>query len=66
MLFLQMFVMAYGLFFLKIKQARLTFMFVCVGRLSVLFRYELVFVASVQIQASLSDFATVVCVVIWA
>lgn len=60
MLFLQMFVMAYGLFFLKIKQARLTFTFVCVGRLSILFRYELDFVASVQIQASFSEFVTVV------
>lgn len=45
--------------FLKINQARLTSAFVCVGWLGVLFGYELVFVASVQIQASLSDFATV-------
>lgn len=49
--------MAYGLFFFKIS------IHVCLcgptfG--SVLFGYELVFVASVQIQALLSDFVTVV------
>ncbi len=51
--------------FLKIKWVSLTSTFVCVGRLGVLFGCEMVFVASVQIQASLSDLATVVWVVIW-